>query len=136
MSTARVPVRPAVAADAVCVLVFAAVGIASHDGSLVGTLGRVVWPFALAAAVGWVLTRAWRDPARVWPAGVLIWFLTVLGGLVLRGVSGQGLAWSFALVTALFLAATMLGWRALTNLVLRPKPSVTAQPHPAPNRPK
>ena len=133
MSTARVPVWPAVAADAVCVLVFAAVGISSHDGSLVGALGRVVWPFALAAALGWVLTRAWRDPARVWPAGVLIWFLTVLGGLVLRGVSGQGLAWSFALVTALFLAATMLGWRALTTLVLRPKPPVTTQPHPTPH---
>lgn len=114
-----VPVWPAAAADAVAVLVFAGVGIASHDGSFVSAFGRVVWPFALAAALGWVLTRAWRDPARVWPTGVLIWFLTVLGGLLLRGVSGQGLAWSFALVTTLFLGTTMLGWRGLVAALRR-----------------
>ena len=99
--------------DAVAVLAFTLIGIASHDGSLVAAFGRVVWPFALAAAVGWAWTRAWQDPARVWPTGVLIWFTTVVGGLLLRGISGQGLAWSFALVTALFLALTMLGWRAV-----------------------
>ncbi|MEU4361911.1 DUF3054 domain-containing protein [Promicromonospora sp. NPDC023987] len=113
MSTTRVLVWPAVVADAACVLVFAVTGIASHDESLLTALGRVVWPFALAAAIGWVLTRAWRDPARVWPTGVVIWLVTVLGGLLLRGVSGQGLAWTFALVTALFLALTMLGWRGV-----------------------
>ena len=116
MSTTRVPVWPAVLADAACVLVFAVVGIASHDGSMIAALGRVVWPFALAAALGWVLTRAWHGPARIWPTGVLVWLVTVLGGLALRGVSGQGVAWSFALVTALFLALTMLGWRGLVAL--------------------
>ena len=106
-------------ADAACVLVFAVTGIASHDGSLLTALGRVVWPFALAAALGWVLTRAWRDPARVWPTGVVIWLVTVLGGLLLRGVSGQGLAWTFALVTTLFLALTMLGWRTVVAALRR-----------------
>jgi hypothetical protein len=106
-------------ADAVAVLVFTVVGIASHDGSLVAALGRVVWPFALAAAIGWAVARAWRDPARVWPTGVLIWAVTVLGGLALRGLSGGGLAWSFALVTAIFLAITMLGWRGLVTGIRR-----------------
>ena len=115
----KIPVWPAAVADALCVLVFSVVGIASHDGSMINALGRVVWPFALAAAIGWVLTRAWRDPARTWPTGVLIWFTTVLGGLALRGVSGQGLAWSFALVTALFLAITLLGWRGLVAALRR-----------------
>jgi hypothetical protein len=113
------PVWPAAVADAVAVLAFTLIGIASHDGSLVSAFGRVVWPFAVAAALGWAVTRAWRDPARVWPTGVLIWLVTVVGGLVLRGVSGQGLAWSFALVTALFLAITMLGWRALVTALRR-----------------
>lgn len=113
------PVWPAAAADAAAVLVFAGVGIASHDGSLVSAFGRVVWPFAVATVLGWVMTRAWQDPARIWPTGVLIWFLTVFGGLVLRGVSGQGLAWSFALVTTLFLAMTMLGWRGLVAALRR-----------------
>ena len=113
------PVWPAAVADAVAVLVFTIVGIASHDGSLVAALGRVVWPFALAAAIGWAVSRAWRDPARVWPTGVIIWAVTVLGGLALRGVTGGGLAWSFALVTAIFLAITMLGWRALVAGIRR-----------------
>lgn len=113
------PVWPAAVADAVAVLAFTLIGIASHDGSLVAAFGRVVWPFALAAAIGWAVTRAWRDPARVWPTGVLIWLVTAAGGLVLRGVSGQGLAWSFAMVTAVFLAITMLGWRALVTALRR-----------------
>lgn len=114
-----VPVWPAAVADAVAVLAFTLIGIASHDGSLVAAFGRVVWPFALAAALGWVITRAWQDPTRIWPTGVLIWFITVLGGLLLRGVSGQGLAWSFTLVTAVFLAITMLGWRTLVTALRR-----------------
>jgi hypothetical protein len=106
-------------ADALAVLAFTLIGIASHDGSLVSAFGRVVWPFALAAAIGWAVTRAWRDPARLWPTGVLVWLVTVAGGLALRGISGQGLAWSFALVTALFLAITLLGWRALVAALRR-----------------
>jgi hypothetical protein len=119
VSTGRVLVWPAVLADAACVLVFAVAGIASHEGSMPAALGRVVWPFALAAALGWVLTRAWREPTRIWPTGVLIWLMTVLGGLLLRGVSGQGLAWTFALVTTLFLALTMLGWRGVVVALRR-----------------
>jgi hypothetical protein len=113
------PFWPALVADAVAVLVFTIVGIASHDGSLTSAFGRVVWPFALAAAIGWAVARAWRDPARVWPTGVVIWAVTVLGGLALRGLSGGGLAWSFALVTAIFLAITMLGWRGLVTGIRR-----------------
>ncbi|WP_369371551.1 DUF3054 domain-containing protein [Promicromonospora sp. Populi] len=119
MSNARVPIWPAAVADAVAVLAFTFIGIASHDGSLIAAFGRVVWPFALAAAIGWAWTRAWHDPTRIWPTGVLIWFTTVFVGLVLRAVSGQGLAWSFALVTAIFLAITMLGWRALVTALRR-----------------
>jgi hypothetical protein len=113
------PVWPAAVADALAVLAFTLIGIASHDGSLVAAFGRVVWPFALAALIGWAVTRAWQDPARIWPTGVLIWLVTVVGGVVLRGVSGQGLVWSFALVTAIFLAITMLGWRALVTALRR-----------------
>ncbi|WP_242504251.1 DUF3054 domain-containing protein [Promicromonospora panici] len=113
------PVWPAAVADAVAVLAFTLIGIASHDGSFAAAFGRVVWPFALAGVIGWAVTRAWQDPARIWPTGVLIWFVTVVGGLALRGVSGQGLAWSFALVTALFLAITLLGWRTLVTAMRR-----------------
>lgn len=113
------PAWPAAVADAVAVLAFTIIGIASHDGSLVSAFARVLWPFALAAVIGWIVTRAWRHPARVWPTGVLVWLVTVAGGLALRGVSGQGLAWSFALVTAIFLAITLLGWRGLAAALRR-----------------
>lgn len=122
MSTTPPVVRavwPAAVADGVAVLAFTAIGIASHDGNLLHAFGRVVWPFAVAAVLGWLVARAWRDPVRVLPVGVVVWAVTVLGGLALRGLSGGGLAWTFALVTAMFLALTMLGWRALAPLLRR-----------------
>lgn len=115
----KIPVWPALVADTVSILAFAVVGIASHDGDLAGAFARVVWPFAVGGAAGWVWTRAWRAPDRVWPVGVAVWSTTVLLGLVLRAVTGGGVAWSFAAVTAVFLAITMLGWRGLVTALRR-----------------
>lgn len=119
-----VPVWPAVVCDLVCVLVFVLVGTANHDtgGRLAHVIGVAV-PFLVGLAAGWVGARAWRDPARIWPTGVAVWFATVALGLLLRPLlfSG-GLALSFALVTAIFLAMTMLGWRLLAGLALRRRP--------------
>ncbi|WP_125774060.1 DUF3054 domain-containing protein [Antribacter gilvus] len=109
------PVWPAVVADTVSVAAFALIGIASHDGSLAEAFVRVVWPFAVGAAVGWAWTRAWRSPDRLWPVGVLVWCTTVALGLALRALAGDGVAWAFAGVTAVFLAITMIGWRALVT---------------------
>jgi membrane protein implicated in regulation of membrane protease activity len=41
----------------------------------------------------------------------------VAGGMVLRLLTGGGAPLSFVLVTSLFLAATMLGWRAVARLL-------------------
>ncbi|WP_402376214.1 DUF3054 domain-containing protein [Isoptericola rhizosphaerae] len=113
-------VWPTAVADAVCVLVFAVVGTANHaSGGSVAHLLAVVAPFAVGLVVGWVASRAWRAPARLWPTGVVVWFATVALGLVLRPLVVGGFAWSFALVTAGFLGATMLGWRLLVTLVQR-----------------
>jgi hypothetical protein len=110
----------AVAGDVACVLAFTLVGTANHGsgGSLVHVL-TVGAPFLVALALGWVVSRAWRAPARVWPVGVVVWFATVVLGLALRPLLEGGFAWSFALVTAGFLALTMLGWRAVVSLVRR-----------------
>jgi hypothetical protein len=113
-------VWPAVACDVVCVLVFVLVGTANHQsGGTAGRIALVTLPFLVGLAVGWVAARAWRAPARPWPTGVAIWFATVALGLLLRLLAGGGFAWSFAIVTALFLAATMLGWRLLAALLAR-----------------
>jgi hypothetical protein len=120
----RLPVWPAVVCDVVCVLAFALVGTVNHDSatSLVH-VAVVALPFLAGLAAGWVGARAWRDPARPWPTGVAVWFATVALGLGLRPLLGGGLEWSFALVTALFLAATLLGWRLLASLARRRRPA-------------
>ncbi|NUR17664.1 MAG: DUF3054 domain-containing protein, partial [Dermatophilaceae bacterium] len=91
--------RPGVAflVDVVLVVVFAAVGRASHDESnaLVGALSTA-WPFLVGTALGWIVVRFTR---RMWPVdvapGVTVWFATVLVGMVLRRAVGSGTAVSF-----------------------------------------
>jgi hypothetical protein len=112
------PVALAVGLDAACVLGFAAAGRSTHaeDGGLVGALGTA-WPFLVACALGWLVARAWRRPARVWPTGVLVWALTWAGGLGLRGLAGEGLAPAFVAVAAVVLAVLLVGWRGLATTV-------------------
>ena len=113
--------RPPVAfaLDVLLVVVFAAVGRASHDEAnpLVGAL-VTAWPFLVGTAVGWAVVRVLRKawPLEVGP-GITVWFATVLIGMVLRQSTGQGTAVSFVLVAALVLALFLVGWRALATLV-------------------
>ena len=119
-TAARRRVWPAVVADVLSVLVFTVVGTINHATS--GDLAHVALvglPFLVALALGWVVVRAWRAPARPWPTGVAVWGTTVVVGLALRPLFVGGLATSFAVVTAAFLAATLLGWRAVASLVAR-----------------
>ncbi|MFC7878428.1 DUF3054 domain-containing protein [Isoptericola sp. NPDC057391] len=124
-SPAARPAWPAVVCDLVCVVVFTVVGTVNHATS--GDLGHVALvglPFVVGLAVGWLATRAWRAPAQVWPTGVAVWFATVVLGLALRPVLGiGGVEVSFAIVTSLFLGATMLGWRALASFAARRRAS-------------
>jgi hypothetical protein len=114
----RVPVAPGIIADAVAILVFSIAGMRAHDTILL-ELGRVAWPFAVAAALGWAWTRAWHDPSRIWPVGVAVWFTTVVGGMILRVATGGSFQISFLLVTAAFLGITMLGWRGMVAVIKR-----------------
>jgi len=115
------PAWPAVVCDLVCVLVFTVVGTVNHaTAGDVGHVAMVGLPVLVGLAVGWLATRAWRAPAQVWPTGVAVWFATVALGLALRPVLGVGgVEPSFAIVTAVFLGVTMLGWRALASLAAR-----------------
>jgi len=45
--------------------------------------------------------------------------VTYVLGMALRAASGRGLAVGFLIVAAIFLAATMLGWRGVVSLVTR-----------------
>ncbi|GGK53067.1 hypothetical protein GCM10011591_26040 [Nocardia camponoti] len=79
---------------------------------------KTVWPFAIGLIVGWVLVVAVAKvvPTALVPGGVIIWASTLVGGMLLRVVSGQGTAVSFIIVAATVLAVFLLGWRALLLL--------------------
>ena len=66
-----------------------------------------------------VLTWLGRPTRRVWPEGVVVLAVTYVLGMVLRAVSGRGLAPGFLVVAGVFLAVTMLGWRGVVLLATR-----------------
>lgn len=102
--------------DAVGIGVFAAVGRASHDES-VGPFGvaETAWPFWAGAAVGWLITRAWRRPDTL-PTGLGVWASALTGGMLLRLVTGSGVQLAFVIVAGVTLAVILLGWRGLCSL--------------------
>lgn len=114
----RIPVL-ALAADAVAVVVFAAVGRASHaePGDIFGLLATLA-PFAVGLAAAWAtpLVRARPSGLR---AGAVVLAGTVVIGLALRaGFTGR-LPVGFVVVTVISLAVLLLGWRALSLVVAR-----------------
>ena len=118
----------ALMADLTCVLVFVVVGKADHATGLTpAAVAGTAWPFVAALLAGWLATLAWRSPARIWPTGVFVWAVTVIGAMPLRLLTGEGAPLSFVVVTSLFLAATMLGWRVVTLLVSRRKDRAQAR---------
>ncbi|QDQ99428.1 DUF3054 domain-containing protein [Tomitella fengzijianii] len=114
----------AVVADALLVIIFAAIGRQSHDetNGVVGALSTA-WPFLVGLAVGWALVfaasrrnRTAPHPLRAWPAGVVLWVATVLCGMLLRAATGEGTAFAFIIVATLFNLLTLVGWRLLAQL--------------------
>jgi len=116
----RVPRAAAVVLDVCCVLVFVAIGRASHhDGDSLSGLASTAWPFLAGLAAGLAATRAWRRPAAIVPAGLGAWLGTVAVGMLLRVVAGQGTALAFIGVALAFLGLFLLGWRAVAAVLLR-----------------
>lgn len=115
-------VLPLLAVDVVLVIVFCAIGRRSHDeANALAGLASTAWPFLGGLAVGWLATfglyRNKFDPRLVVPTGVLVWLSTLVVGMLLRVVGGQGTAFSFVLVAATVLAVFLIGWRAIYALV-------------------
>jgi Protein of unknown function (DUF3054) len=105
--------------DAGCVAAFVLIGRASHaEGETLTGLARTAWPFLAGLAAGWLVTRAWRQPAAR-PAEAGVWLSTVAIGMVLRAVDGQGAAAAFVLVALAFLGLFLLGWRFAARRVSR-----------------
>ncbi|TQC49364.1 DUF3054 domain-containing protein [Rhodococcus sp. WS4] len=115
---------PALAIDVVLVIVFCAIGRRSHDeaNALTG-LATTAWPFLTGLAVGWLATVAlYRDKFDAFLivlTGIVVWLSTLVVGMLLRVVSGQGTALSFVIVAGTVLAVFLLGWRAVAKVVTK-----------------
>jgi len=103
-------------ADLLVVMVFVLVGRRSHDeGSGLDGFLRVWWPFAVALLVATMVSGTWRAPL-VWRRAVVAWLVTVALGMALRiAVQGRDFKPTFVIVTAVFVGAGMLGWRAVAR---------------------
>jgi Protein of unknown function (DUF3054) len=121
----RVHPAAAVLIDVCCVIVFVAIGLAAHHhGESAGGLASTAWPFLAGLGDGLLVTRAWRRPAAIIPAGVGAWLGTVAIGMLLRVVAGQGTAPAFIAVALCFLGLFLLGWRLVAAAVARWRPGV------------
>ena len=101
------------AIDVLAILVFVMLGRSSHHeaGSFVASTLKVAGPFLIALAVGWLVARAWKSPTA--PAtGIVVWLVTVAGGMLLRHFAfSKGTAMSFIVVATLFVGLFLVGWR-------------------------
>lgn len=115
------PVRrpAALVLDAVLVVVFATLGARTHhDGTLgVAAVADVAWPFLVGAALAHLLLRGLRRDAAAITSGVVVWVVTLVVGMALRRLTGDGTATAFVLVATGFTLVTLLGWRLVARLL-------------------
>ena len=107
--------------DAALLLLFVMIGRASHGEGLWGVLGTW-WPFLVGLIVAWLVLRVWRTPLQIVWTGLGVWLITVTVGLLLRVVSGQGVQFSFVVVTFLVVGVFLVCWRAIALIVGRLRP--------------
>lgn len=109
-------------ADLACVLALAVGGKSSHDASESDwAVVAIMWPYALAAGLAhaWLASRG-RQTRQAWPEGAIVLAVTYVLGMLLRVISGRGVAPGFLVAAAIFLSAMMLGWRGVVQLVRQP----------------
>jgi len=115
---------PALVIDIVLVVVFAALGRSSHDETLnIPGIATTAWPFLAGLTVGWFATaglyRDKFDARTAVPTGILVWLCTLVVGMLLRAVTGQGTATAFIVVATLFLGLFLVGWRVIARVWAR-----------------
>ncbi len=109
--------RTALAFDIVSVLAFVAIGRRSHDetGNIFVGLVEVAAPFLIGLGVGWLVSRAWTEPAAT-ATGVAVWLSTVVVGLLLRRFAfDRGIASAFIIVATATLGLLLVGWRLVAT---------------------
>ena len=120
-------ILPAIAVDVICILVFAILGRSSHQETtdLLG-VAHTAWPFLAGCLAGTLIGRTWRHPFSL-KSGVAVWLGTVIGGMVLRVLSGAGVQLSFLIVASCVLALFLIGWRAGLRLIQHARARTSAE---------
>jgi len=120
-------ILPAIAVDVICILVFAILGRSSHQETtdLLG-VAHTAWPFLAGCLAGTLIGRTWRHPFSL-KSGVAVWLGTVIGGMVLRVLSGAGVQLSFLTVASCVLALFLIGWRAGLRLIQQARARTSAE---------
>lgn len=105
--------------DAVLVVVFATFGRGAHSEGLgAAQVWGTAWPFLVALVVGWLLVLLLRRAPLAVPTGVLLWVVTLAGGMVIRGLTtGRVPHWSFLLVAGVTTAVFLIGWRLVVRVI-------------------
>ncbi len=104
--------------DCCGVLAFVIIGRHTHhDGDSLAGVWHTAWPFLAGLALGLIVTRAWRQPLRLAPAGLGAWLGAALAGMGIRVLAGQGTAAAFIAVTLAFLGLFLLGWRVAARMI-------------------
>lgn len=107
-------------ADLFIVFTFVIIGRATHDhGEYVLGILSTAWPFVTGLTLGWLALRATGRSGMRPRDGAIICLYTVVVGMTLRVLAGQGTALAFILVALVFLGALMVGGRALVSAVRR-----------------
>lgn len=75
------------------------------------------WPFLAGLGIAWLLSAVWDRPISPLATGTAVWAITVLLGLVIRALTGEGTAGPFVIVAASLNLITLVGWRIIATAV-------------------
>lgn len=105
--------------DLVLIVVFAVIGRASHGESLsAGGVALTGWPFLVAGLLGSLVATRLLGSSWI-REGIAVWLTTAVLGLLLRAVTGGGMAVAFVIVATTVLGLLLVGWRFVDSRVSR-----------------
>ena len=118
--------------DLALVVVFAAIGRASHAEALdAAGLLRTAMPFVGAALLVWIVIVLTNRKFPALREGLVVWACTLVLGMVFRVMVGDGIQVAFVAVAALVLALFLIGWRAIWWFATRRRPGAHNTPKDA-----
>ena len=123
MATKKSHLPIALIVDLILVVLFTIVGHYTHSHNFDPEgLMTTAWPFVAALILAWLLAAVWDRPISPLATGTGVWAITVLVGLVLRGVTGAGgepgtVPVSFMIVATSLNLITLVGWRIIASAV-------------------